>query len=48
MLRLKAVDDVVHFRVRDSSFDNTAALWNGVVVWHFMNSSVFENFSSFL
>jgi len=27
MLHLKAVDDVVRFRVRGSSFHNTAALW---------------------
>jgi len=27
MLRLKAVDDVVRFRVNGSSFHNTAALW---------------------
>jgi len=27
MSHLKAVDDVVRFRVRGSSFHNTAALW---------------------
>ena len=27
MLHLKAVDDVVRFRVNGSSFHNTAALW---------------------